>query len=56
VSIDLRKDTDPDISKVEDAKKRLAYVPSKGWAEMIRKVYEEAERPPPPRVFQQELL
>jgi hypothetical protein len=69
-----------------------AYVPSKGWAEMIRKVYEidpllcpscggkmsiisfieepkaidriiahlkltfEAERPPPPRVLQQELL
>ncbi len=24
VSIDLRKDTDPNISKVEDAKKRLA--------------------------------
>ena len=59
------------------------HVPSKGWAEMIRKVYEvdpllcprcggqmriidriighleltlEAERPPPPRVLQQEFL
>ena len=30
------------------------YVPSKGWAEMIRKVYEVD--PPPPHVAQQELL
>ena len=40
------------------------YVPSKGWAEMIRKVYEVdpllcpscGGRPPPPRVVQQDLL
>jgi hypothetical protein len=31
-----------------------SYLPSKGWAEMIRKVYEV--NPPPPHHVQQELL
>jgi hypothetical protein len=34
------------------------HLPSKGWAEMIRhlELTFEAERPPPPRVVQQDLL
>jgi len=46
----------PSIIKEEDP-----YAPSKGWAEMIRKVYEIdpllcPESPPPPQVLQRELL
>ncbi len=62
--------TGADVFHVPIIEDEALFVPSKGWAEMIRKVFEVdplkiidhlkltfmAERPPPSQVVQQELM